>query len=100
VLFSQASGIYNYSKIKFISWKLGIVMGIAMLAGGFIGPVLTQLISLAQFKSLFGIVLIILAGLMFWQTLPAQVKKNKQEQEILKHLKKQAEQGQCEVKKS
>jgi len=98
VLFSQGSGIYNYSKIKFISWKLGIVMGIAMLAGGFIGPVLTQLISLAQFKSLFGIVLIILAGLMFWQTLPAQVAKNKQEQEILKHLKKQAEQGKCEVK--
>ena len=27
VLFSQASGIYNYSKIKFISWKLGLVMG-------------------------------------------------------------------------
>jgi uncharacterized protein len=100
VLFSQASGIYNYSKIKFISWKLGIVMGIAMLAGGFIGPVLTQLISLTQFKSLFGIVLIILAGLMFWQTLPAQVAKNKQEQEILKHLKKQAEQGKCEIKKS
>ncbi len=100
VLFSQASGIYNYSKIKFISWKLGLTMGVAMLAGGFIGPVLTQLISLTQFKSLFGIVLIILAGLMFWQTLPAQVAKNKQEQEILKHLKKQAEQGKCEIKKS
>jgi hypothetical protein len=98
VLFSQASGIYNYSKIKFISWKLGLVMGLAMLAGGFIGPVLTQLISLSQFKNLFGIVLIILAGLMFWQTLPAQVARNKQEQEILKHLKKQAEQGKCEVK--
>jgi len=100
VLFSQASGIYNYSKIKFISWKLGLVMGIAMLAGGFIGPVLTQLISLSQFKNLFGIVLIILAGLMFWQTLPAQVSKNKQEQEILKHLKKQAEQGKCDIKRS
>lgn len=99
VLFSQGSGIYNYSKIKFISWKLGIVMGIAMLAGGFIGPVLTQLISLTQFKSLFGIVLFILSGLMFWQTLPAQVAKNKHDQEILKHLKKQAEQGKCEVKK-
>ena len=61
---------------------------------------LTQLISLTQFKSLFGIVLIILAGLMLWQTLPAQVAKNKQEQEILKHLKKQAEQGKCEIKKS
>jgi uncharacterized protein len=98
VLFSQVSGIYNYNKIKFISWKLGIVTGIAMLAGGFIGPVLTQLISLAQFKSLFGIVLIVLAGLMFWQTLPAQVARNKQEQEILKHLKKQAELDKCEIK--
>lgn len=99
VLFSQGSGIYNYNKIKFISWKLGVIMGIAMLAGGFIGPVLTQLISLSQYKSWFGIVLIILAGLMFWQTLPAQVAKNKQEQEIMKHLKKQAEKGACEPKK-
>jgi len=91
VLFSQGSGIYNYSKIKFINWKLGIVMGIAMLAGGFIGPVLTQLISLAQFKSLFGLVLLILAGLMLWQTMPSQLAKNRHEQEILKKFKKQAE---------
>jgi hypothetical protein len=100
VLFSQGSGIYNYSKINFISWKLGLVMGLAMLAGGFIGPVLTQLISLSQYKSWFGIVLIILAGLMLWQTLPAQVAKNKQEQEIVKHLKKLAEQKQCEPAKA
>jgi uncharacterized protein len=100
VLFSQISGIYNYNKIKFINWKLGIVMGTAMLIGGFIGPVLTQLISLAQFKSLFGIALLVLASLMFWQTLPAQVARNKQEQEILKHLKKQAEKGECDVKQS
>jgi len=100
VLFSQGSGIYNYSKINFISWKLGLVMGVAMLAGGFIGPVLTQLISLSQYKSWFGIVLLILAGLMFWQTLPAQVARNKQEQEIVKHLKKLAEQGKCEPIKS
>lgn len=93
VLFSQASGIYNYSKIKFINWKLGITMGIAMLAGGFIGPVLTQLISLSQFKNLFGIVLFILSGLMFWQTVPSQVAKNKHEQEILKKFKKQAEEA-------
>ena len=100
VLFSQGSGIYNYNKIDFISWKLGLLMGTAMLAGGFIGPVLTQLISLSQYKSWFGIVLIILAGLMLWQTLPAQVAKNKQEQEILKHLKKLAEQKQCEPGKA
>ncbi|HEX9020500.1 MAG TPA: TSUP family transporter [Nitrospirota bacterium] len=93
VLFSQASGIYNYSKIKFISWKLGLTMGIAMLAGGFIGPVLTQLISLSQFKNLFGVVLFILAGLMFWQTMPSQVAKNKHEQEILKQFKKKAEEA-------
>jgi Predicted permeases len=38
VLFSQGSGIYNYSKIKFINWKLGCGIGTAMLLGGFIGP--------------------------------------------------------------
>ncbi|MDD5759968.1 MAG: sulfite exporter TauE/SafE family protein, partial [Desulfobulbaceae bacterium] len=30
VLFAQGSGIYNYSKIKFINWKLGIGIGCAM----------------------------------------------------------------------
>ncbi|MCX8026288.1 MAG: sulfite exporter TauE/SafE family protein, partial [Thermodesulfovibrionales bacterium] len=35
VLFSQGSGIYNYSKIKFINWKLGCTIGIAMIAGAF-----------------------------------------------------------------
>jgi len=34
-LFSQAAGIYNYSRIKFISWPLGIALGLAMVAGGF-----------------------------------------------------------------
>jgi uncharacterized protein len=91
VLFSQASGVYNYHQIKFINWKLGIVMGTAMLAGGFIGPVITQMITLSQYKSWFGIVLFILAGLMLWQTMPSRIAKNRHEQEILKQFKKKAE---------
>jgi len=93
VLFAQASGIANYSKIKFINWKLGIAMGIAMLVGGFIGPKLTELITLDQFKFLFGWVLIILAGLMVWQTTPGYLAKNKKEQAILKEFKKRAEEA-------
>lgn len=93
VLFSQASGIANYTKIKFINWKLGISVGIAMLVGGFIGPKLTELITLDQFKFLFGWVLIILAGLMFWQTTPGYLAKNKKEQAILKEFKKRAEEA-------
>ncbi len=91
VLFSQASGIYNYSKIKFISWKLGITMGLAMLAGGFIGPKLTEMITLSQFKFVFGWILLVLAGLMFWQTTPGYVSKNKKEQAIMAEFKKRAE---------
>jgi len=91
VLFSQASGIYNYSKIKFISWKLGIIMGLAMLAGGFIGPKLTELITLDQFKFVFGWILLVLAGLMFWQTTPGYISKNKKEQAIMTEFKKRAE---------
>jgi hypothetical protein len=93
VLFSQASGVYNYHQIKFINWKLGTVMGTAMLAGGFIGPVITQMITLSQYKSLFGIVLFILAGLMLWQTMPSRIAKNRHEQEILKQFKKKAEEA-------
>lgn len=93
VLFAQASGIANYAKIKFINWKLGISMGIAMMIGGFIGPKLTELITLEQFKFLFGWVLIILAGLMLWQTTPGYLAKNKKEQAILKEFKKRAEEA-------
>ncbi len=91
VLFSQGSGIYNYSKIKFISWKLGVGIGLAMVVGGFIGPKLTEMITLDQFKFVFGWILIILAGLMFWQTTPGYIARNKKEQAILKEFKKKAE---------
>ena len=91
VAFSQATGIYNYSKIKFISWKLGITMGLAMLAGGFIGPKLTELITLDQYKFVFGWILILLAALMFWQTTPGYMNKNKKEQAIMTEFKKRAE---------
>jgi len=93
VLFSQGSGILNYSKIKFISWKLGVGIGLAMMCGGFIGPKLTEMITLDQFKFVFGIILIILAALMFWQTTPGYLAKNKKEQAILKEFKKRAEEA-------
>lgn len=91
VLFSQGSGIYNYSKIKFINWKLGCGIGCAMLLGGFIGPKLTEMITLDQFKFAFGWILLILAALMLWQTTPGYLAKNKKEQSILKEFKKRAE---------
>jgi hypothetical protein len=91
VLFSQGSGIYNYSKIKFISWKLGVTIGLGMLLGGFIGPKLTELITLDQYKFVFGWILVILAGLMFWQTTPGYLDKNKKEQAILKEFRRRAE---------
>lgn len=93
VLFSQGSGILNYSKIKFINWKVGITLGIAMLAGGFIGPAFTQMITLDQFKFVFGWILFILAALMLWQTTPGYLAKNKKEQAILKEFQKRAEEA-------
>ncbi len=93
VLFSQGSGIYNYSKIKFINWKLGVGVGLAMLVGGFIGPKLTEMITLDQYKFLFGWVLLILAAIMLWQTTPGYISKNKKEQAILKEFKKRAEEA-------
>ncbi|WP_309412570.1 sulfite exporter TauE/SafE family protein [Desulfobulbus sp.] len=93
VLFSQGSGIYNYSKIKFINWKLGCGIGVAMLLGGFIGPKLTEMITLDQFKFAFGWILLVLAVLMFWQTTPGYLSRNKKEQAILKEFKKRAEEA-------
>lgn len=93
VLFAQGSGIYNYSKIKFINWKLGCSIGGAMLLGGFIGPKLTEMITLDQFKFAFGWILLVLAGLMYWQTTAGYLAKNKKEQAILKEFKKRAEEA-------
>ncbi len=93
VLFSQGSGIFNYSKINFISWKLGIGIGCSMLLGAFIGPKLTELITLDQFKFAFGWILLVLAALMLWQTSPGYLAKNKKEQAILKEFKKRAEES-------
>ncbi len=93
VLFAQMTGIMNYNKVKFINWKLGIGIGCAMLAGGFIGPKLTEMITLDQFKFLFGWVLLILAALMFWQTTPGYLANNKKEQAIMKEFKKRAEEA-------
>jgi hypothetical protein len=90
VLFSQGAGIYNYSKIGFISWKLGIGVGIFMALGGFIGPLLNQYITLDEYKFVFGIVLLILAALMFWQTTPGYIEKSKKEKAILEEFKRRA----------
>ncbi len=92
VLFSQGSGIYNYSRIKFINWKLGVTIGLSMLAGAFIGPKLTEMITLDQFKFVFGWILLVLAALMLWQTMPAYLQKNTREQNILKEFQRRAKQ--------
>lgn len=99
VLFSQASGIYNYSKIKFINWKLGVGIGLAMVVGGFIGPRLTEMITLEAYRFLFGWILLILAAIMLWQTTPKYIEKNKRENAILKEFKKRAEEAKAAVKK-
>jgi hypothetical protein len=90
VLFSQATGIYNYSKIGFINWKLGITVGIFMALGGFFGPLLNQFVTLDEYKFVFGIVLLILAALMFWQTTPGYIERSKKEKAILEEFKKRA----------
>ncbi|MEM5787333.1 MAG: sulfite exporter TauE/SafE family protein [Syntrophobacteraceae bacterium] len=93
VLFSQGSGIYNYSKIRFINWKLGVTIGLSMLAGAFIGPKLTEMITLSQFKFILGWILLGLATLMFWQTMPAYLLKNTREQAILKEFQRRAKEA-------
>jgi len=90
VLFSQASGIYNYTKIGFISWKLGITIGVFMILGAIIGPVLNQFITLEEYKFVFGIALLILSALMVWQTTPGYIQKSKKERAILEEYKRRA----------
>jgi uncharacterized membrane protein YfcA len=59
ILFSQGSGIVNYSRIKFINWKLGISIGLAMFLGGYIGPQIAKRISPLMVKRIAAVVLLI-----------------------------------------
>ncbi len=93
VLFSQATGIYSYSRIKFISWKVGVAIGLSTIIGGFLGPKLTELVTLEQYKFFFGWILLVLAALMLWQTTPGYLAKNKKEQALLKEFKRRAEEA-------
>lgn len=90
ILFAQAGGIQSYARIKFINWRLGVSLGLCMLAGGFIGPKLTEMIPLEQFKFVLGWVLLALAALMFWQTMPAYLARHEKEQAILKEFQARA----------
>jgi hypothetical protein len=100
VLFSQGSGIYNYTRIKFINWKLGVGVGLAMLVGGFIGPRLTEMITLEAYRFMFGWILLILAAIMVWQTTPSYIAKNKRENAILKEFKKRAEEAKARAEEA
>ncbi|MBA4393384.1 MAG: permease, partial [Desulfobacca sp.] len=52
---------------------------------------LTELLTLDQYKFIFGWILLVLAALLFWQTTKDYMNKNKKEQAILKEFKKRAE---------
>jgi hypothetical protein len=41
-MLKDLQGIHSYSKIRFINWKVGIAVRVAMLFGRFIGPKLTE----------------------------------------------------------
>ena len=51
------------------------------------------MITLDQFKSAFGWILLVLAALMFRQTTPGYLASNKKEQAIMKEFKKRAEEA-------
>jgi len=61
VLFSQGSGIYNYSKIKSSAGSSDRDRA-GNAAGWVHRPKLTELITLDQYKFVFGWILLILAG--------------------------------------
>jgi uncharacterized membrane protein YfcA len=47
-------------------------------------------VTLDEYKFVFGIVLLILAALMLWQTTPGYIEKSKKEKAILEEFKRRA----------
>jgi uncharacterized membrane protein YfcA len=67
ILIISASALLAHNKLANVDYRTGILLGIGGIAGAQIGARLLEQVSTANFKRLFALVLIGLAGYLFFQ---------------------------------
>jgi len=67
ILIISFSAVFAHSKFSNVDYKVAIVLGLGGLIGAQIGPLLLEHVSTASFKKIFSLVLLGLAGYLFFQ---------------------------------
>lgn len=67
ILVVSISALFAHSKLANIDWRAGIFLGLGGIAGAQIGARLVDNISTANFKKIFAIILLCLAGYVFFK---------------------------------
>lgn len=69
VFLNAASGSASYIRQKRVDYRAGVVFGLATLPGAVAGAFLSNLFSGRAFDIVFGLVLLLVAGLLIWRPL-------------------------------
>lgn len=66
IVIISLSALLAHNKLANVDYKTGLLLGIGGIAGAQIGALLVELVSTAQFKRIFAIILVGLAGYLFF----------------------------------
>lgn len=65
ILIISISALFAHNKLANVDYKIGMLLGIGGIVGAQLGPHLTEIISPANFKRVFAVILVGLAVYMF-----------------------------------
>jgi uncharacterized membrane protein YfcA len=66
IVIISLSALVAHNKLANVDYKMGILLGVGGIIGAQIGALLLEHVSTAQFKKLFAVILIGLAGYLFF----------------------------------
>lgn len=67
ILVIALSALVAHNKLAHVDYRAGILLGIGGIIGAQIGARLVDQVSTASFKKIFAVILLGLAGYLFWQ---------------------------------
>ena len=66
ILVISTSALLAHNKLANVDYKVGLLLGVGGIVGAQIGALLVEHVSTAQFKKIFAVVLVGLAGYLFF----------------------------------
>ena len=67
ILVISISALIAHNKLAHVDYKMGLLLGVGGIIGAQIGARLVEYVSTAQFKKIFALILVALAGYLFFK---------------------------------